>query len=221
MTLDVALSQDVQLVFNVPLLVKNMPDAEQTNAGLRRLILAREQREPGTRRSNSGGWHSDDSLMRWPEPEIATLRGWIDAAVRHISALPMREKAETLQLAYRASGWANVNRHGDYNLPHSHANNHWAVVYYVAVGEEEAGHAHNGRLELRDPRAAASYGRLPGFMFGRAITITPKPGLMVVFPAWLEHWVHPFYGTGERISIAVNIEVTKYEVARAGATPAG
>src|SRR5690606_37993368 len=123
MTLDVALSQDVQLVFNVPLLVKNMPNAEQVNAGLRRVILAREQREPGTRRSNSGGWHSDDSLMRWPEPEIATLRGWIDAAVRNISALPMREKAETLHLAYRASGWANVNRHGDYNLPHSHPNN--------------------------------------------------------------------------------------------------
>ncbi|WP_119459935.1 hypothetical protein [Rhodospirillaceae bacterium SYSU D60014] len=40
-----------------------------------------------------------------------------------------------------------------------------------------------GQLELRDPRAAASYGRLPGFMFGRAMTITPKPGLMVVFPA--------------------------------------
>ena len=45
-------------------------------------------------------------------------------------------------------------------------------------------------------------------MFGRAVLVQPKPGMLVVFPAWLEHWVHPFYGRGERISIAVNIDIT-------------
>jgi hypothetical protein len=36
--------------------------------------------------------------------------------------------------------------------------------------------------------------------------------MLVLFPAWLEHWVHPFVGGGERISIAVNIDVTRYDV---------
>jgi hypothetical protein len=50
-------------------------------------------------------------------------------------------------------------------------------------------------------------------MFGRPLTIRPQPGMLVAFPAWIEHWVHPFHGGGERISIAVNIDVTRYEVA--------
>ena len=34
--------------------------------------------------------------------------------------------------------------------------------------------------------------------------IDPTPGLMVLFPSWLQHFVHPFFGKGERISIAFN-----------------
>jgi hypothetical protein len=70
-------------------------------------------------------------------------------------------------------------------------------------------------LEIRDPRPAAIHGRLPAFMFGRGVNIRPQSGLLVVFPAWIEHWVHPFFGSGERISIAVNIDVTRYEIATA------
>jgi len=42
--------------------------------------------------------------------------------------------------------------------------------------------------------------------------IKPQSGLLVAFPAWLEHGVRPFFGTGERISIAVNIDITKFEL---------
>jgi uncharacterized protein (TIGR02466 family) len=212
MSLDVAIGQDIRLAFNVPLLIQAIPNAEATNAGLRRLILERERRSAGLRISNAGGWHSEETLLDWPEPEVATLRGWIDSAVQRISRLPVRQNPEAVRLAYRAAAWANVNRSGNYNTPHVHAGIHWAVVYYVAVGEAEPGYPQNGQLELRDPRPAAVYGRLPGFMFGRAITIDPKPGLMVAFPAWLEHWVHPFHGSGERISIAANVEITRYEM---------
>jgi hypothetical protein len=37
--------------------------------------------------------------------------------------------------------------------------------------------------------------------------IRPQPGTMLVFPAWIEHSVHPFYGEGHRISIAVNVAI--------------
>ena len=35
--------------------------------------------------------------------------------------------------------------------------------------------------------------------------IAPRPGLMVLFPAWLSHSVEPWDGTGSRISVAMNI----------------
>jgi uncharacterized protein (TIGR02466 family) len=216
MSLDVAVAPDITLTFATPLLVQTVPGSGPVNEGLRRAILGRERSEPGLRRSNSGGWHSDESLLSWPEPEIATLKTWIDQAVQRINRLPARNNPGAVRFSYRATAWANVSRDGHYNTQHVHSGSHWALVYYVAVGEAAPGHALNGLLELRDPRPAAVHGRLPGFMFGRALTIHPKPGLLVVFPAWIEHWVHPFHGTGERISIAVNIDVSDYEIDSGG-----
>ena len=212
MTLDVGVAPDITLTFGVPVMIHMVPGAAPFNDGLKRVILARESGSAGKSKSNAGGWHSDETLLNWPEPEIVALKGWVDGAVRRMCALPLRGKAESMQLAYNATGWANVNRSGHYNVAHVHAGSHWSVVYYVAVGTEEPGHPYNGLLELKDPRPAAVFGRLPPFMFGRHLTIRPQAGMLVVFPAWLEHWVHPFFGKGERISIAVNIDVTRYEV---------
>ena len=39
------------------------------------------------------------------------------------------------------------------------------------------------------------------------LVLDPKPGLMVIFPSWLYHYVNPFHGAGERISIAFNINL--------------
>jgi uncharacterized protein (TIGR02466 family) len=212
MSLEVGIAPDISLAFAVPVMVRRVARFEATNPGLRKAILAREQASKGISISNAGGWHSEATLLTWPEPEVTTLKGWIDAAVRAMCELALRNQPGTLDLNYRASAWANVNRNGHYNTPHVHAGSHWSVVYYVDAGEEEAGHPFNGQLELRDPRPAAVFGKLPGFMFGRHMAIKPQAGLMVVFPAWLEHGVRPFFGSGERISIAINIDVTRFEL---------
>ena len=49
--------------------------------------------------------------------------------------------------------------------------------------------------------------QLPGQPFGAQLQITPQAGTMLMFPSWLHHWVRPFQGTGERISIAFNVRV--------------
>ena len=36
-------------------------------------------------------------------------------------------------------------------------------------------------------------------------TVRPQTGLIVMFPSWLQHAVRPFYGSGTRISIAINL----------------
>ena len=110
-------------------------------------------------------------------------------------------------VTYRAYGWANVNESGDYNSLHVHPGTHLSVVYYVATGRPDPDTPTNGRLELRDPRPAAGFSRPPGLNFGQAALIRPQAGSMVAFPAWVEHWVHPFVGHGQRISIAINVTV--------------
>lgn len=211
MALDIDLSSGVQLVFNTPILVGTMKNAAAVNEGLRRAILAAESRDQGVQVSNIGGWQSAPTLLDWPVPEIATLKEWIDQAVVRLSSLPA---SAPVKVEYTAYGWANVNRRGDYNQLHNHGEDHWAVVYYVSCGEPEPSHRMNGKFELRDPRpgaSAASLGKYPGFTFGQAIMIDPEPGMLLAFPAWLDHGVHPFFGKGERISIATNVRLTSIE----------
>ena len=159
MSLDIAVAPDITVTFGVPVMIHMVPGAAPFNDGLRRVILARETADTGKSKSNAGGWHSDETLLNWPEPEIAALKGWIDDAVQKMCRLPLREKAGGLRLAYNATAWANVNRRGHYNTLHVHAGSHWSIVYYVATGEEEPGYQFNGLLELKDPRPAAVFGR--------------------------------------------------------------
>lgn len=211
MALDLSISSDLGLVFATPLCVRRIPETDALNARLARLVLGWRDAERGAMISNIGGWQSPPTLFQRPEPEVQRLRAHVDDAVRALMAMPAmvdRKAASAATPQYKASAWANVNGHGDYNQLHAHPRNHWAVVYYVAVGESLNGPHLNGRLELRDPRPTAVHGPVKGFTFGQPLTIEPRPGLMVGFPAWLEHWVHPFQGSGERISIAVNIEIT-------------
>jgi hypothetical protein len=41
--------------------------------------------------------------------------------------------------------------------------------------------------------------------------VKPEVGVMLVFPNWLKHQVMPFFGEGERRSIAMNWNVTDTE----------
>lgn len=220
MSLDIALDAETSLVFATPILIHRPENAAAINDGLRRIILDRAARTPGVQRSNAGGWQSAPELLTWPDPEIAAYRGWIEHGVRAISRLPGRRSgAADMRLRFQAQAWANVSRDGHYNEIHSHPGNHWAAVYYVSVGTPDPNRPLNGRIELRDPRPAASFGALPGFGFGAALAVPPEAGMMIVFPAWLEHGVHPFFGQGERISIAANIAVTELSFSGAPADP--
>jgi uncharacterized protein (TIGR02466 family) len=204
-----ALDHELSLVFSTPLSLRTVKAPLALNAGLERAILSRRQKNGGNRISNIGGWQSLPDLLDWEEPEIKGLTAEIDYTVQQIWSLPARlERRNSVRpehANYHAYGWANVNESGHYNMLHMHPGNHPSVVYYVATGTPVPDHAMNGRLELRDPRPAAKYCRMPGSVGSESLLIRPQPGLMVVFPAWIEHWVHPFHGEGQRISIAVNV----------------
>ncbi len=204
----VPLAPELSVVFGTPLSVRSVGNASEINPGLEQAILACRERGQANRISNVGGWQSLPDLLDWPEPEVKLLAAEVDRSVQQINAMPAmlaRQNDPQTRVAYKAYGWANVNQSGHYNTLHMHPGNQWSVVYYVATGTPNPDTALNGRLELRDPRPAAEFARMPGFTCGQPILLRPQPGLMIVFPAWIEHGVHPFYGEGTRISVAINV----------------
>ena len=102
---------------------------------------------------------------------------------------------------------------GNYNAPHIHPESAWSGVYYVDAGDSDATDPHSGCLELLDPRPAASGVNTPGDPFGHPVRIVPRAGLLVVFPSWLTHWVHPHSGSRERIAISFNVSATSKNAA--------
>jgi uncharacterized protein (TIGR02466 family) len=206
----VPITPELSSAFGTPISLRTVPSAPTLNPGLERAILARAQKGEANRISNVGGWQSLPDFLEWPEPEIKLLGQEVDRAIQQVSALPAmlgRQTDAPPRVTYRAYGWANVNHPGDYNMIHLHPGNQWSVVYYVATGTPHPDTPMNGRIELRDPRPAAIYARMPGFTCGQPMLIKPQPGMMLVFPAWIEHGVHPFQGEGRRISIAINVAV--------------
>ena len=41
----------------------------------------------------------------------------------------------------------------------------------------------------------------------QSMSIQPRVGRQLVFPSWMQHMVYPFFGKGERRTVAANLNV--------------
>lgn len=207
---EIPLSETLTAAFATPVFRRLWPDAGAVNDGLRRAILEREQAERTAGRSVVGGWHSRDDLLDWPYPEIRALRGWIGAAIQEMTqfARPDIGAAGPVNIDLDGGAWANVLRDGGYHKIHNHPDCDWSGVYYVSTGAlAPDGPPENGMIEFLDPRMGATSPGPKGPEAMPKLRVPTAAGLMVVFPSWLYHYVNPFRGTGERISVAFNVRL--------------
>jgi hypothetical protein len=78
-------------------------------------------------------------------------------------------------------------------------------VYYVDAGSIAADRSLSGVLEFLDPRAGVEAVTAPGDPYGEPVRVRPEAGLIVIFPSWLYHWVHPYVGHTPRIAVSFNV----------------
>jgi uncharacterized protein (TIGR02466 family) len=167
-------------------------------ATIKQHVLQLEKTDPGRQVSNFGGWHSEGDLFASDLGALKSLASEILKLTAEASYQQIRNSYPDclVDAAFVGRGWANVLRNGDYNKPHNHPGSVWSGVFYVALGNREAQPADNGWIEFIDPR--------PGNVHSSKVKVAPKEGHVLLFPSWLFHYVNPFRGTGERISIAFN-----------------
>ena len=196
--------QQILPAFVTPIWTCVWDDSAELNAGLRRMILERAPEKALTHRSNIGGWHSDQDLLRWQEPEVPQLVERIKTGINAVTqATKGLEEAATG--GFFMVAWANVLQQGGYNQVHDHNRYAWSGVYYVDIGDEVPGDELNGRIEFLDPRVGIGWPKVPGDPFKQRTRFTPEAGRMLMFPGWLRHYVHPYKGEKPRISIAFNV----------------
>lgn len=188
------------------------PDAEARNAELRTLILDRRRTARSMAAFNAGGWHSDRDLLAWGGVRAAEV---VEMARAVATQLTRDCEGREVRPAWVVSAWANVNGPGDSNFCHYHPGSFWSGTYYVNDGGVLDDPSLGGGFEMLDPCGMAPAMLAPTLAFtgegglaaGMTETIAPRPGLLFLFPSWLQHQVRAYRGSRERTSIAFNLWV--------------
>ena len=183
------------------LLRRNLPDFEATNRELLKLIRDMEKAN-----RNLTTDYRDNNLLNLDHPGTNWLRGEVNNSVIYY----LQSIGIDYPVDWQIHAWANVNRMGDYHDLHNHPHCYLSGTYYVKIpGDAEAG----GRKDLR-PNRITFYDPRPGINMGSIrndpyidpeFTILPEPGLLMLWPAFLNHFVHPNLSKETRISVSFNI----------------
>ncbi len=184
------------------LLKRRLPGAEAANRELLRLIREMEAGHADLTTDYRSG-----NLLTLENPAVQWLKQCINKTVIDY----LRHQGLDYQVDWTLHGWANINRLGDYHDPHNHPHAYLSGTYYVAVPESRA--ALKSRADVRpgcitfyDPRGAANMTAIRGdAQIEAEYTVRPEPGFLMLWPAFLQHFVHPNLSEEERVSISYNV----------------
>jgi len=184
------------LCWETPLYLEMIESQVETNRALAELIIRDAQTIQGSVNSNADAWQSpDDMFVRYAD-YVQPLFSAISQASRRLTRLVGGAELDFAQTT--AEAWATVNGPGHHHDVHIHHGCMWSGAYYVKVPKMNA--PGEGAIEFLDPRPSARW------MHDRAIqTVTPKEGMLIMFPSWLQHWVRPHFQHELRVSIAFNV----------------
>ncbi len=203
-------SSQVELQFPTCAMSRMYEGVDDLNRRLSALMLKleKEARDVSSTTSTVGGFQTDNFLLSRSDPEIITLGHMIGQAVEeYIDKLFQVEcfKPPT-GLEIEVWGWGINMREGDINTPHVHPNAKVSGTYYVSMPppntKEKNPLKPEGAIIFTDPRPRANMNRMPNQVTD--ITVPPRPGQMILFPSYLEHFVLPFRGNGVRTCVAFN-----------------
>ena len=103
--------------------------------------------------------------------------------------------------------WAIINTKGSLNQKHHHSNSDLSAAYYVCAEKN------CGDISFYDPRPAIVYkhpiAKKPNILNATINSISPEPGMLVLFPSYLEHSVNPNLSEHKRIVISFNLSLNK------------
>ena len=105
------------------------------------------------------------------------------------------------------SPWINYMKAGEFNPPHNHPLGQFSMVIYLQIPKELV----KEYEETKDDHNSEGPGAIC-FQYGERLPFNicrywrmPTEGMLIVFPAWLQHYVHSFTSNVERISVSGNI----------------
>lgn len=169
-------------------------------------LITEAARVDGLDASIVGGWHGPPDIRARSDACWRALCDVVIGAVRDsVADVASRLGRPLGPYDCPAHGWGVVLANGGYSTPHDHRQAHWSAVWYADPGDPAPSElSHAGRLCFMDPRGSV-VGDDPFDLFPTRVSVEATPGLLVVFPGWLTHFVSPYRGARPRVSVAFNV----------------
>jgi len=158
--------------------------------------------DTGRVKSNNGGYQSNDLELN---DNISFLFNEIENHL-HKTAQNVGFKRKLRLYNF----WLNMNNYRDYNTPHRHPKSAMSGVFYIKAPKN------SGRIIFTNPNGPLVESYLDYFHFevgkdyspttilSHGWNVVPEKNDLILFPAWLEHFVEPNNTNEERISISFN-----------------
>jgi len=184
------------------LLKRMLPDAQAANKELARLI---EELDNAHRDLTTD--YRSDNLFTLDNAAVAWLRECVNITVGDY----FRHLEMNYDIRWSLQAWANVNRFTDYHDYHNHPHAYLSGTYYVRIPSElekleTRRDSRPGRLTLYDPRACANMTAIKGDPYIEPeYTVAPEAGMIVLWPAFVNHFVHPNLSKQPRLSVSFNV----------------
>lgn len=151
--------------------------------------------------------YRDNNILNMDHPGTNWLRQEVNQSVI--------EYLQTIGIDYAVNwqihAWANINRKGDYHDAHNHPHSYLSGTYYLKVPSpatqgRNRSDVRPGHITFYDPRPGINMISIKNDPYvDPEHTILPEPGQLMMWPAFLNHFVHPNLSNETRISISFNI----------------
>ena len=184
------------------LLQRSLPGHEAANRVLLETLLAQD-----AARSDMTTDYLSGNLFTLEDPALQ----WVKDCVNKTVIDYLHHLGMDYPINWSLQAWANVNRLGDYHDAHNHPHAYLSGTYYVSVpgpGGEIGSRKdlRSGCITFYDPRGAVNMTAIkrdPNIEAEH--TLRPAAGTILLWPAFLYHFVHPNLSAEPRVSISFNV----------------
>ena len=190
------------LFFPTPVWTIQLDNYQSINEQMYEFIkITQSKDQEGISKSNIKGWHSKDFNMQENEPKNF-IKFILPAIEQVITDMNWEKQKQSININ---NMWAIINTGGSANLRHQHGNSTISGAYYVRAPKN------SGDIVFYDPRPAPVYtypkALYPNLLNAQVNGISPKEGVLVLFPSYLDHSVNENLSSEERIVISFNITI--------------
>lgn len=183
-------------------LQRQMPSADIANQALLQFLMAQDELQAQMTTD-----YRQQNLFEQTHPAIQ----WLHQCINKTIADYLKKSGVSVSLQWQLQGWANINRKGDYHSLHNHPHSYLSGTYYVNMPEQPLSDRQRddispGDISFFDPRPQANMSAIAGDpQIDPEHRVTPAPGMLLLWPSFVHHAVHPNFSEQARVSVSFNV----------------